>query len=231
MKKKLKAFEKRLGYRFRKTRRLLQACTHRSYRFENADCDMDNQRLEFLGDAVLGCLAADHLYTEHPDFDEGQMTQIRSAVTSTDGLAEIARTLDLGDVLQLGKGEQQSGGDRRQSCLTDALEAVIGAAYIDGGWKAVRKIFSRHFVHLLDIDLSGRHEQNPKGVLQEYCQKKGWDTPAYRIVDTEGPAHDRRYIVEVMAGSHLCATGRGPNKKTAEKDAAFKALNTLRRHR
>ena len=162
-----KELEQQLGYRFRRVGFLKTALMHRSYRFENAGVSEDNQRLEFLGDAVLGCLSAGFLYDKHADHDEGKLTSFRSQITSGKALAECAGGLDLGRFLMIGTGEINSGGRERSSNLADALEAIIGAAYLDGGMKAARKVFNRLFVPMIDRLDGDVWADNPKGKLQE----------------------------------------------------------------
>jgi ribonuclease-3 len=203
------------------------ALTHRSYRFETEGIKDDNQRLEFLGDAVLGFAAAAFLYKKHMGRDEGDLTAYRSQTTSGKALAEVARTIDLGSYLRLGKGERTSGGHRRSSALADALEAVIGAAYLDGGMKAANKIFAKLFVPLLEALSGDVWEDNPKGKLQEVCQRKWRASPAYTVVKKAGPAHASVFTVEVVLGNGMKARGSGPNKRRAEMRAAANALKRV----
>lgn len=231
--KDLKKFQKRIGYKFKKPHRLESALTHPSFRYEeNPETVRDNQRLEFLGDAVVGLLSAEYLYGVSPELDEGSMTKFRSMVTSRTGLAELAVQWGIGRQLRLGKGEARSGGAERESNLADAVEAVIGAVFQDGGMKACRKIFSRHFEPRLAELLKQKEAEvvkdNPKGSLQEAVQQNGKEAPVYRIVSEEGPAHERSYEAAVWIEGEEIARGRAGSKRNAEALAAAAALRILR---
>jgi ribonuclease III len=227
VKKKLKRLERLIGCRFRHKSLLVLALTHPSYRHEQADLDEDNQRLEFLGDAVLGLLAAHWLYANVAEFDEGDMTRVRSRVTSTDALAEIAASFDLGSFLLLGKGEQMSGGQDRKSTLADAMEAVVGAAYLDGGLKSVSRVFTTLFLPAVNSCLEAGLDPNPKGHLQQILQRERHCQPEYRVIKTTGPAHEKTFRVEVRAGKEVLGKGSGASRKDAEKEAAQAALRRL----
>lgn len=216
--------EKAIGYRFRKQGYLNEALMHRSFRFENSQVGCDNQRLEFLGDAVLGMLAAACIYKRFDGCDEGTLTALRSQVTSGTALAECARALRLGEFLQMGKGEERSGGRTRANILGDALEAVIGAAYMDGGMKACEKIFDKVMIPRI-AELNGDvWDTNPKGHLQELAQRRWRISPHYRTVCQEGPAHAAVFTAEVSVRGNVLGQGRGPSKQEAEKQAALIAL-------
>ena len=215
-----------LGYRI-KRRLMEQALTHPSFSHEQDAGAPDNQRLEFLGDAALGLAAAEALYERHPDAPEGDLTRLRSLVTSTKGLARIAIRINLGEYLRLGRGELNSGGRDRPTILADALEAVIGAAYQDGGMRAVRKIFRRIFLsELPDVGITDLGE-NPKGRLQEWAQGQGAGNPRYVVTKEEGPAHQRHYTVEARVRDAVIGVGHGPNKREAEIEAAAAALRDM----
>ncbi|MEM7397015.1 MAG: ribonuclease III, partial [Verrucomicrobiota bacterium] len=205
------------------------ALTHRSYRYEQNAINTDNQRLEFLGDAALGLISASYLYHRYPQVQEGQLTQMRSRITNRNALAVIGGKLRLGNYLLLGKGEQTSGGDRRISNIGDALEAVLGAVYLDGGITGVKLMFEKHFIPYLEELLSDSTIDNPKGALQELVQKAGNSSPRYRTVQEEGPAHSKTFMVEVLIDGKVMGNGSGPNKQAAEIDAAKEAIETLRR--
>lgn len=219
--------EDALGYGFRNARLLECAFTHRSYRFENKDVNEDNQRLEFLGDAVLGFVMAAHTYRTLAAGDEGVLSAVRSQLTSGKTLARIAREIGLGEYLRLGKGEEASGGRRRTSNLADLLEAVIGAAYLDGGVKAVEAIFARLFEPLVDSARQDVTAHNPKGTLQEICQRQWKANPQYELVTRTGPAHAAIFSVSVRAPDGSTATGSGPSKQDAEQRAAASVLQML----
>ncbi len=223
----LAELENKLGYIFRRRRLLSQALTHPSRRNEVAPENEDNQRLEFLGDAALGFAAADYLYRFFPSKDEGWMTVKRTQVTSARALADLARDLELGDYLLLGKGEEMSGGCSRDSNLADAMEAIFGAAYRDGGFKAVKTIFNKHLHPILDSGCTNERDQNPKGVLQEWCQRKMRRNPEYRCISIEGPAHARRYLMEVHVTDELSARAEADSKRDAERLAAIQVLDAI----
>jgi len=216
--------EKRIGYRFKKTALLEAALTHPSYRYENLEVSADNQRLEFLGDSVLGLLAADALTKNNPEAAEGDLTKMKSALASGTALAKVAATLDLGNYLLMGRGEAANGGAERESNLEDALEALLGAIWLDGGLKAARKFFDRHIFQPLES--AEPTLLNPKGTLQEYAQQQGFGIPDYQVVEESGPDHDRRFIVEVTV-STFGFRGEGRSRREAEKHAAEKAVRSL----
>ena len=219
--KKFQGLEKRIGYRFKDKRRLKAALTHPSYRYEHPEVLSDNQRLEFLGDSVLGLLAADALMEHHPDAAEGELTKLKSSLTSGAALAKVAAELGLGDDLLLGRGEAAAGGAERESNREDVLEALAGAIWLDGGLKASRKFFDRHiFPTLENVEPA---LLNPKGTLQEYTQKSGFGIPEYKVVDESGPDHDRHFTVEVTV-STFGYRGEGGSRREAEKAAAQKAV-------
>ena len=230
MEKPYKLLQKRLGYRFKKKERLEQALTHRSFRFEEPGVDHDNQRLEFLGDAVLGFVTAAYAYEHYKDQEEGVLTAIRSRITSGEALTRMARTLDLGACLRMGRGERLSGGHERASNLADALEAILGAAYLDGGVKAVRKIFTALFAPELEGLRGGVWAGNPKGQLQELSQRRWQTGPSYRLLRSEGPPHAVIFTMEVTLGDGSTAIGTGRSKQDAQRQAAARILETLGEH-
>lgn len=228
----LKRFQKKIGYGFKRRHWLETALTHPSYRHEGDRAEQtDNQRLEFLGDAVIGLLTAECLYTLEPALDEGTMTKFRSMITNRSGLAKVGVAWELGELLRLGKGEAQSGGAERESNIADAVEAVIGAIFQDGGMKACRKFFKRHFEPRLTDLLTEKEmhveRDNPKGSLQELLQRQGKDAPIYQIVAETGPAHDRQYEAAVYWNQQELARGTAPSKRAAEANAAAEALLKL----
>ncbi|MBL7016676.1 MAG: ribonuclease III [Kiritimatiellales bacterium] len=222
--KKIQTLEKQIGYRFKNKQRLRAALTHPSYRYENPDVPADNQRLEFLGDSVLGLLAADALMKNNPEAAEGELTKMKSAIASGAALARAATEIELGDYLLLGRGESAAGGAERESNLEDALEALIGAIWLDGGLKAVRKFFDRHIFQILEN--SEPALLNPKGTLQEYAQKNGFGIPEYKVLEQSGPDHDSLFVVEVTV-STFGFRGEGRSRREAEKKAAEKAVQSL----
>lgn len=227
-KKPYAALEKRLDYHFRNIELLRQALTHPSFRYEQETVHGDNQRLEFLGDAVLGLLAADYLYHHRSMDDEGALTQLRSHVTSGRALAEVGQTIDLGSHLLLGKGESGSGGAERQTNLADGVEAIVGAAWIDGGIVAAKRIFDAVIVPRIEAcEQNTAKPSNPKGELQEWCQAKWKEKPEYRIISEEGPAHAIQYRAEVCLPDGRRWEGESSGKQAAEAEAALQALANL----
>jgi ribonuclease-3 len=231
LKNPYRELEKSLGYRFRSKNLLLQALTHSSFRHEQSleqNTAPDNQRMEFLGDAALGLAAAESLYLRHPDLDEGQLTRMRASITNARALAEIAAGIGLGAHLRLGRGELSSGGRDRPSNLADALEAILGAALLDGGQKAVGKIFEHVFLQLLDAPSPDSRPHNPKGALQEWTQEYAHLAPVYRLAEETGPAHSPEFHIEVLLRDRLICRGHGRSKREAEMDAARRALTLLK---
>ena len=222
--------ERRIGYRFRRPALLEDALTHPSYRAEHPECAGDNQRLEFLGDAALTLVIGHHLFDENPDLSEGPLTQLRSSVTSSRALVAIAREIAVGPHLRLGRGEAMSGGADRDSNLEDVVEAVVGAAFLDGGLKAVGRIVQTLFIpRIAKPSGSRRAEYNPKGELQEICQARWKRSPRYRVASTEGPGHAKRFAIEAVMDERVLGRGRGASKKAAEAAAAEAAVAALRR--
>lgn len=219
--------EKALGYRFRKKDLLETALTHPSYRFENESIEEDNQRLEFLGDAVLDFLTGAYLYDTLDAAREGVLTTLRSRVTSGKALARLARDIGLGAHLRVGRGEEASGGRGRSSNLADALEAVVGASYIDSGVKGPQKIFTNLFLGVIDELEADTWKENPKGKLQEVSQSRWKANPAYKVVGREGPAHAVRFTVEAVVSGRVLGRGTDSTKQKAEFRAAMQALREL----
>ena len=223
----IRELERAVGYKFKKKKLLRMALIHRSFRFENEGVSVDNQRLEFLGDAVLGFLTAADAYGEFPDWDEGALTAIRSRTTSGKALAECAHAIDLGRYLQMGKGEERSGGRSRPSNLADALEAVIGAAFLDGKTRAARKIFLKLLAPRMKGSDADVLASNPKGRLQEYSQNRWKAEPRYATIKREGPAHAALFTVRVTLPDGTQEVGKAPNKQEAESRAASRVLRTV----
>ena len=217
--------EKALGYRFRKKKHLEEALTHRSWRYEAPTSNtVDNQRLEFLGDAALGAVAAEWLVAHRPDWREGPLTKVRSRLTNAAALARVARRLELGDFLRLGRGEEQSGGRDKEALLADALEAVLGALWTDGGPGPVRNMFANWFADEIAEAVEAGGDDNPKGDLQERMQRERKESPRYEVVEESGPPHARHFKVAVFRGEEKLGEGEGASKRTAEMVAARNAL-------
>ncbi|MCL0073473.1 ribonuclease III [Dehalococcoidia bacterium] len=231
----LDALQNILGVAFEDVTQLRQSLVHRSFLNESEALSetsddhplSSNERLEFLGDALLGHVVAERLYCEFPDFSEGDLTKVRSALVRTETLARIARSLNLGDYLFLGKGEAESGGRRRQRNLACALEAVIGAILVDQGFNVAREFVLRILGKELERATEEKLEKDPKSRLQEVVQAEQRLTPVYRTDDVTGPDHDRIFVVDVFAGETFLGRGSGKSKRAAEQEAAVAALKTL----
>ena len=217
-----------LGVTFNNSSLLEQAVVHSSYVNENpVFASSHNERLEFLGDAILGFVVAEKLYQDFPDLSEGEMTKLRSALVRRDTLARVARTVRLGDFLYLGKGEEASGGRGKMANLAGALEAVIAATFLDQGAAITRNLVLRLLGEELAKVVSQGVGVDYKSQLQELTQSRRQLTPTYRLVEAVGPDHDKRFIVEVMAGDMVLGKGAGKSKKLAETEAARSALERL----
>ena len=221
----LKKFERRLKYTFKKKQLLSQALIHRSYAYEHKGGEgSDNERLEFLGDAVLGLAISGSIFKRFPDFLEGEMTRIRSSLVNRSTLEGIARKLGLGKIILFGKGEAASGGAEQSRNLVGAYEAVIGAIYVDGGFNKAGKFIEAQFrAELNKISIAGA-AKDYKSILQEYTSKTYKATPKYTVVSEEGPDHQKHFEVAVFFGETVRGRGEGKNKKSAEQNAAYKAL-------
>ena len=217
----------RIGYRFRAAKLAAEALTHRSYQNENDGVDAHNERLEFLGDAVLDLVVAETLMERMPEAAEGRLTRRRAALVNEQVLARIARALDLGPAIRLGKGEEKNNGRDKPSILSDALEAVVGGIYLDGGYEEARQAVLSWYAAVLDETLEEEGRRDPKTELQERLQAFGGPAPRYAVLDESGPDHRKVFLVEVLRGDEALAAGEGPSKKEAEKHAARRALESL----
>ncbi len=224
----LEALQKTLGVTFKDIGYLQQALVHRSYLNEIDDDSLEsNERLEFLGDSLLGFVVARKLYDKFPEFSEGDLTNLRSSLVRTETLARIASSLSLGDYLYLGKGEDESGGRRRQRNLACALEAVIGAVLCDRGFRKAREFVLRILKREFGRSPEETLRKDPKSRLQEVVQAQRRLIPAYRTIDVSGPDHQRVFMVEVLAGEEILGSGSGLSKRIAEQEAAREALRKL----
>jgi len=223
------ALQQAAGYRFRDRGLLEHAMTHTSRANEDVSGGVfDNESLEFLGDALLGFVVADLLFRECPEFDEGQKSKIKAALVSTATLARQAERLNLGDHLLLGRGEEKSGGRRKQALLADGYEALIAAIYLDGGIEQARAFIAREFAdRLADARRHGPSAEDYKSALQELLQSHGGPLPEYRLVGSAGPDHRKVFRVEVVVRGEALATATGSSKKEAEQEAARAALEKL----
>ncbi len=220
----------RLGYTFRRPALLRLALTHPSYAHEHPhqEGEAHNQRLEFLGDAVLDFLVAAWLYRTYPHFPEGTLTRLRATLVRTETLARLARELGLGAALRLGRGEEEHGGRDRPANLCDALEAVVGALYLDGGLEAAWARLRPWFARETETILAEETYVDAKSRLQEWAQGELGITPAYRIVGEEGPDHAKTFTAQALLGEQVVGEGQGSSKRAAEQEAARMALRRLR---
>lgn len=222
----IKDLENAIGYRFRNITLLQNALTHSSYANERwHDSLMSNERLEFLGDSVLGMVVAEYLYRNFPDRPEGELTRMRADMVCEQSLAAVANRLNLGNHLMLGHGEEQGGGRTRPSILADAVESVIAASFLDGGMDAAAGLIQR-FV-LTDVPVTRLHNRDYKTGLQELVQQKKNQVLSYALVGESGPDHDKNFLVEVSLNGKVVGKGSGSSKKRAEQDAARCAIEML----
>jgi ribonuclease III len=220
-----KDLEMRAGHAFSRPELLAAALTHRSFAEEaQLPESTEYQRMEFLGDAVLGLVAAEWLVAHRADWREGTLTKVRSRLTNEATLARVARRLELGKYLRLGRGEEQGGGRGRAALLADALEAFVGALWLDGGPSPARAFFERWFAEEIAEAVAAGGDDNPKGDLQEIMQREGKTTPRYETLEESGLPHARNYRVAVLRGDAVLAEGEGASKREAETDAARRAL-------
>ncbi len=223
------AFAAKIGLPVRDLDLLEQALVHSSWHHEHRDAALGhNERLEFLGDAVVNLAISEALYARHPTDDEGYLSARRAAIVSTTGLARLAGRIDLGAYLLLGEGEAQRSGRRRPSLLASTFEAVAGALFLDLGFEPIR----RWIVALADTELVAEAPigalKSPKSRLQEYTQRHAGDRPSYRLVDASGPDHERSFRIEVVVDGELLGVGEGPSRRSAETAAAAQAMDRLR---
>ncbi|MEN6638785.1 MAG: ribonuclease III [Smithella sp.] len=224
----LTALQGKLSYTFRNMDLLSTALTHRSYVNENPQSGAsDNERLEFLGDAVLGLCVSDLLMKKHADFDEGTLSKIRSLMVNEKPLADLAAQLGLGNCLLLGRGEEHSGGRAKESLLANAFEAVIAAIYLDSSFSKTKTLIRRLMKPLMNDQALAAQSFDYKTSLQELCQKKYKSAPLYTLLAESGPDHDKIFEIEVAAGDSVREIGRGKSKKDAQKQAAQKAWESL----
>jgi ribonuclease-3 len=218
-------FEEKAGVKFNDKKLLKQAFVHRSYINENKESGLEhNERLEFLGDAVLELVITDYLYKQYPDKNEGQMTSYRSALVNATTCAEVATVLQINDFLLLSKGETKDTGRARQYILANALESVIGAIYLDQGYEVAKEFIYRHISPLINDIISKGTWIDSKSLFQEKAQEMESITPAYKTIKESGPDHDKRFMVGVYLGKELVASGEGESKQDAEQEAARKGL-------
>jgi len=220
----MKVLQEKLGYSFQDVSLLEHALTHSSFANESRGRYTSNERLEFLGDSVLGMVVADHLYRTCPDMPEGELTRTRAVLVCEESLVEVAQELGLGGYLRLGKGEELSGGRNRPSIQADAVEAVLAAVYLDGGIGSARKIIQRYVLSRTEKPAGHR---DYKTALQELIQRESGHTLSYRLTGEEGPDHAKIFWVEVCLNDVAVGSGKGHSKKEAEQMAAKAAIERL----
>lgn len=225
MKIDLHTLEEKIEYTFKNRELLIEAMTHSSYANENKTAIPCNERMEFLGDAVLSIVTAEYLYNKFPNMPEGKLSKLRSSLVCTQSLSRFARKIDLGSYLYLGKGEAACGGADRPSVLEDAFEALIAAIYLDGGMTPAK----RHIVRFLEKEIESQHIsfKDYKTYLQEVVQQNPDETLNYVLVGESGPDHDKRFVAEVHLNSNVIGRGIGKSKKQAEQEAAREALSLM----
>ena len=224
----MQELEKKLNYTFRDPGLLSEALSHSSYANEHRSAGLrSNERLEFLGDSVLGFVTAEFLFLQHPDLPEGDLTRIRAALVCEQSLYEVARKLDLGRYLKLGRGEEAGGGRERTSILADATEAVFAAVYLDGGIGAASALIHRCLLDAEKEEVVEERRRDYKTALQELVQRQADQVLTYRMIGEEGPDHDKTFLAEVLLNGTQVGTGSGHSKKEAEQSAAKAALRKL----
>ena len=222
----IKDLENAIGYRFKNITLLQNALTHSSYANEYwRDSLRSNERLEFLGDSILGMVVAEYLYRTFPERPEGELTRMRADMVCERALAKVADRLDLGSHMLLGHGEEQGGGRERASILADAVESVIAACFLDGGMDAAKKLIETFI--LCEVPVSKLSNADYKTAFQERVQQKKDQTITYRLIGESGPDHDKSFQVEVLLNGQVVGTGTGSSKKRSEQDAARDALQRL----
>ena len=220
--------EKKLNYTFRDRKLLSEALSHSSYANEHRSAGLkSNERLEFLGDSVLGFVTAEILFTQHPDLPEGDLTRIRAALVCEQSLFEVAQKLDLGRYLKLGRGEEAGGGRKRTSILADATEAVFAAVYLDGGIGAASALIHRVLLDAEREEVVEERRRDYKTALQELVQRTPGRTITYQLVEETGPDHCRVFVMEVSVDGQAAGRGEGRSKKEAEQAAARAALEAM----
>lgn len=224
----MQELEKKLNYTFRNPELLHEALSHSSYANEHRSAGRrSNERLEFLGDSVLGFVTAEFLFVQHPNLPEGDLTRIRAALVCEQSLYEVARKLDLGAYLKLGRGEEAGGGRQRTSILADATEAVFAAVYLDGGIGAASALIHRVLLDAEKEEVVEERRRDYKTALQELVQRQADQVLSYRMIGEEGPDHDKTFRAQVLLNDQPVGTGSGHSKKEAEQSAAKDALSRM----
>jgi ribonuclease-3 len=213
--------------KFNNEKLLELAFIHRSYLNESKNVAESNERLEFLGDSILSFVVSEHLYKTYPDFDEGILTNLRSLVVNTKSLAKMAKKLDFGSHLQLSRGEEDSGGRHNDSILANTFESVIGALFLDQGIDAVKIFLQAVLIPEIETYVQKKVFKDPKSLLQEYVQARKQNSPVYKVLHEEGPAHAKQFTIGVFVGDTLAGEGKGKSKQEAEEQAAEQALEKI----
>jgi ribonuclease III len=220
--------QNRINYSFRDIRLLVQALTHPSFQHEHSGGgEGDYQRMEFLGDAVMGMLLAEMLYMRYPAENEGTLSRLRAQIADQETLGVIGRKLQLGDFLQLGKGEELSGGRGKESILADVVESLIAAVYLDGGFEAAKKLVALLFMDILPFNGTDIGLNDAKSQFQEMLSNRKMPPPRYVLLEESGPPHDRTFVFQVFVSERLFGSGSGRTKKQAQQAAAAEALDIL----
>jgi ribonuclease-3 len=220
------ALDRALGVRFTDAHLRETALTHRSYAFEQA-LAVNNERLEFLGDSVLGLVVTDLAFRSYPELPEGQLAKLRAAIVNMQALADVARGLQIGELILLGKGEEQSGGHDKSSILADALEAIFGAVYLDAGLDVARELIERLFRPRMEAYVRGEGDRDFKTLLQELASQRERSLPSYEVRE-QGPDHEKEFTAVALIGGERLGAGTGRTKKEAEQQAAREAYERLR---
>lgn len=229
--KKIENLEKSLGVKFRNKQHLINAITHRSYLNEHRDVKVHNERLEFLGDAVLELVVSDYLFNNFPDRPEGELTSFRSALVKTESLADSARKLGIGENLLLSRGEEDTGGRTKDYLLANTFEAIIGAIYIDQGYEKCKEFVYAHLIPKLDDIIKSRSDIDNKTKIQELAQAKYKVTPIYEVINEEGPDHDKKFTVAVKINDKIIGEGEGKSKQKAQEEAALHGIEYIEKNK
>ncbi|RKY83449.1 ribonuclease III [candidate division KSB1 bacterium] len=225
---KYSELQQKLGYQFKSLDLLLEALTHRSCLSDpKHDSAITNERLEFLGDSVVGLVVSNYLFATFPEKNEGELTEIKSLIVSRKILAKVARSLEIGKYIRLGMGEEKSGGRERNSIISNAVEALIGAVYVDGGYQQAGRVINKLLLSHVNEFVKSELAKNYKSKLLEYSQSQGWGTPEYEICTETGPDHAKVFEAIVRVQGQKIGLGSGRSKKQAEQNAAREALETL----
>lgn len=211
---------------FKDEKTLEMALTHKSWVNEHKGGTRSNERLEFLGDAILEFVVSDHIYNKFPDKEEGFLTALRANLVNTQNLSQIAKKLNLGKILYLSKGEEDTGGRTNNSILADLVEAIIGGIFVDNGFEKAKEFISTYLISDIDKVLA-EPLKDSKSLLQEKVQAKGYPAPKYEVVKEEGPDHDKKFTIQVLVDGQKAAVGTGKNKSEGAQNAAKKALEKL----